>query len=304
MSNGAKHKIFDYEVTPPSGIWDKIQNALDESCSGSSFTNRLKNFESDPPAQTWSKIAAALEGSSFVEDYAKRLKEIEVTPAVSNWEKIKSVLEEEQTEQEKAKKPIPIIRYAAAAAIIGLIAWGGSRILNSNNTSDHIAKQTPIPVPGKTEINPPVATNDLPVPVQTEEEIEEERNNAALEESKKTFARLDVQRTSKIKNAAAFYFSPGTDEETNNDGVDLAKQELEKFNPNSRYIVLMTPEGNIIRMSKKLSDLVCCVSGEIEEQDCVDQMKKWQEKMAYTTAGHSPGNFLEILNLVCSLEEE
>ena len=47
----------------------------------------------------------------------------------------------------------------------------------------------------------------------------------------------------------------------------------------SRYITLMTPEGNIIRMSKKLTDMVCCVSGEDENEECKDQMKKWREKI-------------------------
>jgi hypothetical protein len=33
-------------------------------------------------------------------------------------------------------------------------------------------------------------------------------------------------------------------------------------------------------------------------------MKKWREKLAYTPAGHSPGNFIELLNLVNALQEQ
>lgn len=306
MSNGSHHKNYHYEVTPPAGVWEKINSALDEAESGALFPSRLRNFETIPPPEAWSKIAAVLYGSSFIHNYATRLAALEVTPPPSAWNKIQASLDNEVVEEPVSKKVIPWFRYAAAAALIGLIAWGGSRILNSNNTApQQVAEKTPVNNPVNTPvITETVTSNDLPAtPETTSEEADEARNNAALEASKKTFARLDIPRSSKIKNAAAFYFAPETETGTTR-GLDLEAQEMEKININNRYIVFMTPEGNIIRMSKKLSDLVCCVSGEIEEQDCVDQMKKWREKIAYTFAGHSPGNFLEVLNLVCSLEEE
>ena len=70
-----------------------------------------------------------------------------------------------------------------------------------------------------------------------------------------------------------------------------------------RYIMLMTPEGNIIRMSKKWSDLVCCVSGEEQDEDCKLQIKKWQKKLATSPINPTPGNFMDILELVNSLDE-
>ena len=70
------------------------------------------------------------------------------------------------------------------------------------------------------------------------------------------------------------------------------------------YIMLMTPDGNIIRMSKKWSDLVCCVSGEEQDDDCKDQLKKWQQKIATSSLAPSPGNFMDIFSLVSSLNED
>lgn len=70
-----------------------------------------------------------------------------------------------------------------------------------------------------------------------------------------------------------------------------------------RYVMLMTPDGNIIRMSKKWSDLLCCVSGEEQDADCKDQLKKWQQKIASSELAPSPGNFMDILGLVNSLNE-
>ena len=67
--------------------------------------------------------------------------------------------------------------------------------------------------------------------------------------------------------------------------------------------MLMTPDGNIIRMSKKLCDLVCCVSGQEQDEGCKSQLKIWQEKMASSSVAPSPGNFMDILNLVSTLQD-
>ena len=71
----------------------------------------------------------------------------------------------------------------------------------------------------------------------------------------------------------------------------------------TRYVLLMTPDGQFIRMSKKLSDLVCCVAGEDQDAECRDQMSNWRQKIASSTHSASPGNFMDILNLVKSLQE-
>ena len=66
----------------------------------------------------------------------------------------------------------------------------------------------------------------------------------------------------------------------------------------------MTPEGNIIRISKKLSDIVGCVSGAEQDKECLDQLKIWQQKMANPKSTHSSANFMEILNLANSLQDK
>jgi hypothetical protein len=67
--------------------------------------------------------------------------------------------------------------------------------------------------------------------------------------------------------------------------------------------MLMTPNGQIIRISKKLGDLVCCVSGEDQDQECQDQLKKWRQKIANAPVAPSPGNFMDILSLLQSIKE-
>ena len=65
----------------------------------------------------------------------------------------------------------------------------------------------------------------------------------------------------------------------------------------------MTPEGNIIRVSKKLGGMVCCLSGEAEDPACTDQLKKWREKMITSSLGHSGDSFLDLLLLINTEEE-
>lgn len=303
MKSGFEHRIYNYEVAPPAHTWEKISAELDDSELNASFPQKLKAFIVPPPPEAWSKIASLLYGSSFIHDYATRLESMEVTPPVSVWENIKSGLDKNESRAETSRKIIPWYRYAAAAAIIGLLVWAGSRFLNSKTAEPELAKESTVPTSISPTItnNLPVAQNDVSKPAV--DNTEDARDDAALEASKKTFAKLDSKPSSKIKHASEFFFAAASDESLIRGLPDFESEEMEHLNINNRYIVLMTPEGNIIRMSKKLGDLVCCVSGEDEEKDCTDQMKKWREKIAYAPSGHSPGNFLELLNLVCSLQE-
>ena len=71
----------------------------------------------------------------------------------------------------------------------------------------------------------------------------------------------------------------------------------------ARYAMLMTPDGNFIRISKKLGDLVCCVSGEEQDDECTDQLKKWRKKIANAPVAPSPGNFMDILDMLHTLKD-
>jgi hypothetical protein len=68
----------------------------------------------------------------------------------------------------------------------------------------------------------------------------------------------------------------------------------------SRYIMFKTPDGRLVRMSKKLGDLVCCVSGDEVDENCENQLDKWRRKIANAP---SAGNFMDIMNLVSTLKD-
>ena len=283
----------------------------------SKLQQKMQQYEVTPPAGVWDKIAASLDESQTTQGLSTRLYGIEIAPPVSAWDKIKDSLVADKAGEPKTRRVIPFFRYAVAASIIGLLLFAGFKLFSGNKTASDVAKTSPVientsPAIGDEQksIQPP-DTNSLAA--------DEARDNAALEESKQTFASLDMSITSRIKQKTRNYISAplalaGFAKELNPENTyqelhctEIAQPSVtysdNRDNLTNRYLTLLTPDGNIIRMSKKWSNLLCCVAGEEQDEDCKYQLKKWREKMAGTIVAPSPGNFLDIINLVSSLQE-
>jgi hypothetical protein len=315
MSSGLQNKMYNYEVAPPQGVWEKIAAELDESELSYKFSAKLQNARVTPPPHIWQTIAVTLDESDLVNDYSSRLHGIEAVPPAGVWNKIKTTLD---TEHEAAvperRRLSPLLHYAAAAAIIGVIAFGAFQLFTGKKNETDVVKITEpakdLIAPVINEMNAPT-DNNIPV-------TEEARDQAALEASKQTYAKLDVSVTNRIKKQTVNFFSQAVD--LTNAFTELTPQNTyremhssetnepalahydKKEGLNSRYIMLMTPDGNIIRMSKKLGGILCCVSGEEQDEGCKDQLKKWREKIAGSPSSSS-GSFLDVLNMVSSLQE-
>lgn len=277
MSSGVQHKLLTYEVTAPPGVWNKIAAELDDAELEHVFPNTLYTAEVIPPAGVWNKIQLTLNT--------------------------------EEKAQQKSKRPIPLLRYAAAAVLIGLVAWGGISLLNKKSGEKEIAvNEKTDPSPKDDNISTPhiipeqITTNNTAS--TTTNDPDEARNDAALEASKRTFAKLDINAGNKrLKNIVTAYRFALNDE---TDVYPEINPQTDACTPDNtdRYIMIMKPEGNIVRISKKLSHLVCCVSAENEDKDCKEQMGKWRNKLASSTLGHSSGSFLDLLGLIKSLQDQ
>ena len=305
MSSGIKNKMYNLEVMPPAAVWGKITSALDDSALAQKISSRLNTIEVIPPISVWQSINVSLDEQLLEKEYAEKLTHIHITPPPGSWNKIKLLLNSEADIATTEKRKIsPLLKYAAAAIITGLLAWGGVQLLSADSSKTNVAtidKPSPNSFTETPVINNPLDEN-IAVPDVTAS-LEEARNDAALEASKKTFARLDVTaRRSKIKNAADFYFvTDNYEPAARGFSIDpIAKPAADITN---RYIILMTPDGNIIRMSKKLRELVCCVSGEDQDKDCIDQMKKWRENIGNPSSTHSSSNFIDVLDIVKCMQE-
>ena len=128
-----QHKLFNYEVTPPAPLWDKITEALDESLLTDKFPSRLYNSTETPPLTAWTAISSALDEMHLRHQYPDTLYNLETAPPPAAWDKIKSALDQEATPAvSPVRRIIPFIRYAAAAAILAIVAFGAVRIMSSN----------------------------------------------------------------------------------------------------------------------------------------------------------------------------
>ena len=267
----------------------------------SSLHDKLYNNEVVPPGRTWEKIAAALDESAIENKFPQRLYNMEVPPPGAAWQHIQASLTQGAPQHTApVRKLSPVLRYAAAAILIGIVAFGVLKL--TVNT-------------GKNETRPAVATGTLKNTDTGEKAMEivptEPANDIATLEPSRLQAPAATDKVahkigtthpkSTRKSVTASYIQ-------NTDFDPQLSQSIYAYadhvpDISDRYVMLLTPDGNIIRMAKKWSNLVCCVSGEEQDPNCKSQIKKWQEKIASSPIAPSPGNFMDILGLVSSLND-
>jgi hypothetical protein len=322
MNDSFSHKLYNHTAEPPASAWEKIALALDESHLSDKFTATLQNAVANPPASAWASIAASLEELELSNQYPATLANMEVAPPATAWEKISQSLHTgEETPAKEQRRIFPVLRYAAAAVFVGFVAFGAVKLLNNKKENNGLAGTTEIP--GKQNSDSPL-NNDTAINTdQLAEEVVQSQDAidaAALEESKGTFASLDMSDRQKMRKINQDLFMEEVS--TVNTDADLILpeaifQRLEctdvavpayaatnaAIDMASRYSLLMTADGHIVRVSKKLSGLICCVSGEEQDENCKTQLNQWKKKIADSPVAPSPGNFMDILSLLQTLKE-
>ncbi len=276
----------------------------------SSLRDKMYNYEVTPPANSWAKIKLTL--NEEANEFPEKLRQYEVKPPSRVWEKINSELDTEQNiPVRKIRRIPPVLKYAAAAVLlIGLITFGVMKFSSKTSGEKEFAEKGNTVLPKDSSISPKTEINTF----ETSTTItDQQRDDAALEESKKTYAKLDLSETSRrelrqaLMKPVDLISSESSDDSSPEvcfpDYIKSILANSPRINTADRYIMLMTPEGNIIRVSKKWADLVCCVSGEDEADECKDQLNKWRQKMVTSSVAPSPGNFMDILNMVELLKD-
>ncbi len=312
MNNETRNKLLTHEVPPPAGIWDKIASELDASDSGMVFPRRLHDMEVPAPAHTWQHIAAALDGFASGLSFPRRLQELEVTPPSNAWQQIAAALEENGAPAKTFR--IPWLKYAAAAAIISFLTWGALSYFKNSTSKDQDIASNPVLKSGPVVNTNTSSDNTGTASTQTDQQ----RDDQALEESKHTYASIDmgaisrrVQRSFIQLDEPVSLAAPAGNLNPAQTYQEMACNEVNQpaikvsndTNLSTRYVLLMTPDGKLIRISRKWGSLLCCVSGEDSDPGCTDQVKEWRAKVAGAMAAPSSGNFMDVLSLVNSLQE-
>jgi len=270
----------------------------------------MYNYEVTPPANSWEKIKLAL--NEEPNEFPERLRQYEVKPPIGVWEKINSSLNAEENIPVRKITRIPsVLKYAAAAVIIiGLATFGIIKFSTKTSGEKEVVKKENKVQPNDSFVIPKSETSTPDIATTV---TDEQRDEAALEESKKTYAKLDISESRRQELRQALMMTPVdpiSSGASNNslevcfpDYVKAVLRNSPSINTAERYIMLMTPDGNLIRVSKKWSDLVCCVSGEDEADQCKDQLNRWRQKLATSSVAPSPANFMDILSMVELLKD-
>lgn len=313
MSN-FRQRLYDHEVKPPADGWEKLSAALDAGRQHD-FPARLYEAEQAPPPAMWDRISAALDqepvtatGKSGVapDTATGNADRFTVTPLTGNPDSADRVILETEHDRKRRTGVIPmVVRYAAAAVLLAAVATTAFFALTDKGDGQAIADQPALTTP--------------PVPVAPAQVVKDSGNNlpsrpagavegiaasgaavsndsaadeqAADNESRGRVVQVSYnpRRAAPVPEdlASAQYQNPLY--AYDNPAVDIAE----------RYITLMTPDGDFIRMSKKLGPLVCCVTGQEQDDQCRSQIRRLQQELATSPVGQ--GNVLDVLDMVNSL---
>ncbi len=326
--------LLQTEVTPPEMVWEKIAVDLDELEADKPLQQQLLQLEEEAPSFIWEQLQPALDDLSI----QQKINSVEETVPATAWEQIEQQLNFEQNDvyiaatlqatevvppatawsfieeslEESGAKVISInrnstqrfYRIAAAAAVVGILAWGGYRLLNNNST------QQSAPIASAQES----ATPDVVIPVPAQQDsIEEEVQQDATPTRVQIKER--IKQNLKLNDAVAYIETP--DHSLENyvpyQGIhhqkQLAPQETSSFSE-SQYYMLLNDDGELVRVSKKITDLKCvAVSGSTtattqELKDCNDQLKRWREKMAMVAAFSASAGDIDLNQLSNSTTDQ
>lgn len=273
-----QQQLLSAEMKVPASAWDTIEERLKDQ----SLTVALNELTVDAPQHMWEQINAQLDAEADKAIVAQ-LKTVEEVPPVFVWQQI----EQQLTEQEPAKLiPInrnykPVYRLAIAAAITGVLAWGTYRFFNSS-------KETAAPLA--------VQTTDIPekknaAPVTVPERIIEP---LPVEPDSRTAVRKKIKEELKLNNTVAYNDPVDHSIQTSITPNDIHHRkplpvvEAKSF-AEDQYFIVLNESGDLVRVSKKLSNLKCAnISGTVpvdaaaalQSKDCDEQIKRWQQKMA------------------------
>lgn len=281
MTMNSHHKLYDFEVMPPAEAWNRIAKELDEISEYRNISTKLSGLEIAAPPLAWENISNELSELQSFNKIAEKLRAVEVAPPAAAWTHIETAL----AETTPKGKVIPMqatkrswVKYAVAATIIGLLGTMAYYLsLRSSKEAETIMASIE-----DSKKEPVAGSDNATVVTNNNNNISNPANTVAPKPNSGLAAgsslRTLEKRTPKSGNTYA------TTVEKN--------REIQ-----GRYIVLMTENGDVVRMSKKLGNMADCIAGEDPSADCNSQIAMWQEEIAKLPVASTPDNFLEILEL-------
>lgn len=296
MSGPLQNKLQQYEATPPSSVWEKLSQRLDDefAVADSPVSEKLMHSSIVPPPQVWDQIAVEL-GS----DAVKETKQRTVIPTIYK-------------------------RLAVAAIAIGLIALG--LVYFTGNTKvqqPEIVNLTPQKSPSVpkrptepqiADVTPIAPTHERAAPTSNKkntERITESFNatsdvtNESSQPSPEQAPLYELGTVSALQPVSVS--APPLRDKKGNLILDLATIS----NPNDAYITVTGPNGKQTKISSKFLSCLGYMNGNISASDldskgirCTAQFDEWRRKLL-SEPGFIPtaNNFFDIFELKDLLQE-
>ena len=333
--------LLNAAVNPPQSLWEKIAVSLDEQESDKPFRAQILAKEAEVPLQAWLQIEPALDdlalqqkilgveemapslvwdaieaelaADAFDTKVAGILQQTEIAPPPSNWNAIEQQMQE--TEPAKIisinKNNSRVIRLAIAAAVTGVLAWGGYRLLNNDNSKTESASLAAV-------TTTPAEQSSATAPVKNDSNIIAADETADTEVVRRAAIKERIKQKSSLNDAVAYIETPDhnlqntvTYQGIHHTAADV-KTNTTGFAEN-QYYMLLNENGELVRVSKKINNLKCAVSNgstqvdaatALQSKECYEQIKKWREKMAFAAAVSASAGDIDLNELVNSTEQQ
>jgi hypothetical protein len=267
-----KTKLENAATVPLADNWLAIENELDQQKEDERIVQMIHLAEIPSPL-SWENLEAKLLIEQDTQ-FAEIINRAEVTAPPSIWSNIEQNLPQQA-------KIIPIgkiykvwIRMAAAAIIVGFISWGAFQLFtNRSEVNENVATNVPQNnIQNKTATDTNEQVKNL-VNTPTADQIahvESISNSVTNERTVRTNTNQLVTKENPITKSTAFT-------ETN-------------------YLLVLDENGELIRVSKKLSTMDCVKNNEgsidavtaLQLKDCDEKIKKLQQQMATAVSGILP----------------
>ncbi len=258
-------------ITPPASVWNSIEEELDEWKEDEVLAATINKNSVTAPALLWDSIEAFLDADEDKE-FAATLNNTEVKAPADAWTHIENELHPQAKIIPISKRYTPFYRMAAAI-MVGFVTWGVFQLLPKKSTETALTQNKPL----QENISTPTDTNTkLTEPVIAVTELKpitpkEETNLTATYKPKQA------------KNRIA------TDVVMHHDKPTKKKTDFSETN----YLLVLNDNGDLIRVSKKLSTMDCAQNGDVpvdaitalQAKDCDAQIKKLQQRMATSVMG-------------------
>ncbi|WP_290792897.1 hypothetical protein [Flavihumibacter sp. UBA7668] len=278
------------------------------------LSNRLNQWEASPPPGAWEFISREMKEWNAEKRMAKRMDSVEIEPPAAAWSAISKELPTEQASQPFQRGDVPVrplypylLRYGAAAAIIGLIAW-----FVSSNPFNGAGELTTAAIPIQTEpLLPAVPAPGNQSPGQTSSgntEVPQETQeiNGAYLTGNKNKNRKDPGH-SPVKKTTDYTYrrSNNWQQELSRQLNFSAMQSLPVQQRDLRYIRIPAENGNPVRLSAKYAPVYYQLTNNTEKYNSGNHpFNRIEQQLLRAQYVPDPGNLFDLLQLKELLEEQ